>query len=81
MLHVARVCVDFDFLATDYVNVLPWPVHSQDLSPIEYILDHLNRNVRARDPPILPSSIPGLRQLLPEEQDNILLATVNRLIN
>ena len=46
--------MDFDFLATNYVNVLPWPSHSPDLTPIEYILDFLNRKVRARDPPLPP---------------------------
>ena len=75
--HVARICMDF--LATNHVNVLPWPAYSPDLSPIEHIWDILDRKVRARDPP--PSTIPGLRQALAEEWANIPLATVNRLIN
>ena len=75
--HVARICMDF--LATNHVNVLPWPAYSPDLSPIEHIWDILDRKVRARDPP--PSTIPGLRQALADEWDNIPLATVNRLIN
>ena len=68
-----------DFLATNHVNVLPWPAYSPDLSPIEHIWDILDRKVRALDPP--PSTIPGLRQALADEWDNIPLATVNRLIN
>ena len=31
--HVARICMDY--LATNHMNVLPWPAYSPDLSPIE----------------------------------------------
>ena len=68
-----------DYLATNHVNVLPWPAYSPDLSPIEHIWDILDRKVRARDPP--PSTIPGLRRALAEEWDNLSAGTVNRLIN
>ena len=74
--HVARICMDY--LATNHVNVLPWPAFSQDLSPIKHIWDILDRKVCARGPP--PSTIPGLRQALAEEWDNIPVGTVNRLI-
>ena len=46
--HVARVCMDF--LATNHVNVLPWPAYSPDLLPIEHIWDILDRKVQAHDP-------------------------------
>ena len=42
--HVARICMEF--LATNHVNVLPWPAYiSPDLSPIEHIWDILHRKV------------------------------------
>ena len=46
--HVARICMDF--LATNHVNVLPWPAYSPDLSPIEHIWDIIDRKVRACHP-------------------------------
>lgn len=75
--HVARISMDF--LATNNVNVLPWPAYSPDLSPIEHLWDVLDRKVRTRDPP--PRTLPELRQALAAEWNNIPLATVNRLIN
>ena len=40
--HVARICMEF--LATNPVNVLPWPAYiSPDQSPIEHIWDILHR--------------------------------------
>ena len=44
--HTARsVC---DFLQDRNVSVLPWPVKSLDVNPIEHVCDLLDRSVRAR---------------------------------
>jgi transposase len=37
-----------DFLQDRNVSVLPWPVKSPDLIPIEHVWDLLDRRVRAR---------------------------------
>ena len=37
--HVTRVCQDF--LNQNHIRVLPWPVLSPDLSPIEHLWDEL----------------------------------------
>ena len=41
--HVARICRQF--LNRNVVNVLPWPVVSPDMNPIEHIWDYLGRKV------------------------------------
>ena len=46
MPHVARICRQF--LNRNNVNVLPWPVVSPDMNPIEHIWENLCRKVRAR---------------------------------
>ena len=43
--HVARICRHF--LNRNNVNILPWPVMSPDMNPIEHIWDYLGRKVRA----------------------------------
>ena len=44
--HTARSVRDF--LQDKNVSVLPWPVKSPDLNPIEHVWDLLDRRVRAR---------------------------------
>ena len=44
--HLARICRQF--LNRNNVYVLPWPVVSPDMNPIEHIWDYLGRKVRAR---------------------------------
>ena len=44
--HIARICRQF--LNRNSVNVLPWPVLSPDMNPIEHISDYLGRKVQAR---------------------------------
>ena len=44
--HVARICRLF--LNRNNVNILPWPVLSPVINPIEHIWDYLGRKVRAR---------------------------------
>ena len=44
--RVARICRQF--LNRNNVNVLPWPVVSPDMNPIEQIWDYIGRKVRAR---------------------------------
>jgi transposase len=50
-------CSVCDFLQDRNVSVLPWPVKSPDLNPIEHVWDPLDQRVRARDIP--PQKHPG----------------------
>ena len=45
-LHTAKHTQNI--LRIHSVNVLQWPARSPDLSPIEYLWDHLGRQVRER---------------------------------
>ena len=74
--HSARLTRDF--LQQNGVPVLPWPPYSPDLSPIEHLWDHLDRRLRARDPP--PQTIPQLRHAIQEEWDNFPQFRIARLI-
>ncbi len=53
--------------------------HSPDMSPIEHILDALDRRIRHRVP--VPLNIQQLRTAIEEEWTNIPQATINNLIN
>ena len=53
--HTARSVRDF--LQNRNVSVLPWPVKSLDLNPIEQVWDLLDRRVRAKAIP--PPKCPG----------------------
>ena len=65
--HSARAVRDF--LQDRNVSVLPWPVKSPDLNPIEHVWDLLDRRVRARAIP--PRNVQELASALVEEWDNI----------
>ena len=43
--HVSRICRQF--LNRNIINVLPWPIVSPDMNPIEHIWDYFGRKVRA----------------------------------
>jgi transposase len=58
---------------------MPWPSQSPDLNPIEHLWDHLNRQVRKRNP--LPSSLPALAAALKEEWAAIPLEVVRKHIS
>uniref|UniRef100_A0AAZ3PRX0 Tc1-like transposase DDE domain-containing protein n=1 Tax=Oncorhynchus tshawytscha TaxID=74940 RepID=A0AAZ3PRX0_ONCTS len=75
--HVARICTQF--LEVENVLVLPWPAYSPDMSPIEHVLDALDRRVRKYVP--VPANIQKLRTAIEEEWDNIPQAIINSLIN
>jgi DDE superfamily endonuclease len=61
------------------INRMPWPSQSPDLNPIEHLWDHLNRQVRKRNP--LPSSLPALAAALKEEWAAIPLEVVRKHIS
>jgi hypothetical protein len=60
--HTARITMDF--FNRHNVDVLPWPAHSPDLSPIEHLWDHLGRQLRRR--PHQPANLQELEQALQE---------------
>lgn len=74
--HVAGVCRDY--LAVNNVDVFPWPAYSPDMNPIEHLWDHLDRQVRTRNPP--PQNIAELRQALIDEWHRFPQYRINRLI-
>ena len=49
--HTARVVSDY--LRQQNVNVLPWPAMSPDLSPIEHVLDEMERLLHQESTPLL----------------------------
>ncbi len=51
--HVARICTQF--LEAENIPVLAWPAYSPDMSPIEHVLDALDRRIRQRVP--VPANI------------------------
>ena len=61
--HTARLTTDF--LRQQVVNVMPWPLLSPDLNPIEHICDELGRRVRAR--PMQPQNLRQLEITLHQE--------------
>ncbi len=60
--HVARICTQF--LETENIPVLAWPVYSPDMSPIEHVWDALDRRIRQRSANILPIPVPANIQQL-----------------
>ena len=59
------------------INVLQWPARSQDLSPIEHLLDHLGRQVREHHD---VNKIHGLVSALQAEWVRIPLQVIRKLI-
>jgi hypothetical protein len=64
--QVARVCQDF--LNHNHIRVLPWPALSPYMSPIEHLLDELDRRVHRQNP---PKTLQGLHDALVREWNNI----------
>ena len=65
--HTARSVRDF--LQDRNVSVLPWPVKSPDLNPIEHVWDLMDRRVRSRAIPL--RNVQELAGALVEEWGNI----------
>ena len=61
--HDARICTQF--LEAEHVPVLPWPVYSPDVSPIDHVWDALDQRVP------VPANIQKLRTAIEAECDNI----------
>jgi hypothetical protein len=61
--HMARIVVRY--LEQVGIRLLPWPVNSPDLNPIEHVWDFLGNRVRRRQP--RPETLNGLRVALQEE--------------
>uniref|UniRef100_A0AAZ3RAE9 Tc1-like transposase DDE domain-containing protein n=1 Tax=Oncorhynchus tshawytscha TaxID=74940 RepID=A0AAZ3RAE9_ONCTS len=75
--HVAKICKQFGQVET--VPVLPCPAYSPDMSPIEHVLEALDRHVRLRVP--VPDNIQQLRTAAELEWNNIPQAIINSLTN
>ena len=73
--HVARICQQF--LNRNNVNVLPWPVVSPDMNPIERIWDYLGRKVRARGK---VHNLRDLEKVLVQEWNNIPNVVIRRYV-
>jgi hypothetical protein len=75
--HVARICTQF--LEAENVPVVPWPVYSPDMSPIEHVWDALNQHVQHHVP--FPAHNQQLSTAIEEVWYNISQATINSLIS
>ncbi len=75
--YVTRICTQF--LEAENIPVLAWPAYSPDMSPIEPVLDALDRHIRQRVP--VSASIQQLHTAIEEESTNSPQATINNLIN
>ncbi|GBM91921.1 hypothetical protein AVEN_132271-1 [Araneus ventricosus] len=77
--HTARsVCAWFEEHQDEF-TVLPWPANSPDLNAIENLWDHLDRVVRAMDPP--PSNLAQLATALESACLNIPVNAFRNLID
>ena len=74
--YVARHTMNL--LRANNVNVLNWPAKSPDISPIEYLWDHLGRKVRERND---VNSVMDLECALHQEWNRIPMAVIQRLIS
>jgi transposase len=61
--HLARIVVRY--LEQVGIRLLPWPVNSPDLNPIEHVWHFLGKRVRRRQP--RRETLNGLRVALQEE--------------
>ncbi|ROK01971.1 Transposable element Tc3 transposase [Anabarilius grahami] len=75
--HVARICTQF--LEAENIPVLAWPAYSPDMSPIEHVLDALDRRIQQRVP--VPANIQQLRTTIEKDWTNIPQDTISNLIN
>jgi transposase len=66
------------WLQTHSIERLPWPSQSPDLNPIEHLWDHLDRQVRKRNP--LPTSSAAMVEALQDEWQKIPRLVVRKLI-
>ena len=67
-----------DFFNQNGVQVLPWPVFSPDLNPIEHLWDQFRKRVYSRCHP--PINRQQLAMALQEEWDKITQDQIQRLI-
>ncbi|GFW94259.1 transposable element Tc3 transposase [Trichonephila clavipes] len=58
-----------DFLETENIQRLSWPVNSPNLNPIEHVWDMLGRQIAALSHP--PSSVTELKRTLQEAWDRL----------
>ena len=70
--HVARICRQF--LNRNNVNILPWPVVSLDMNPIEHIWDYHGRKAQARH------NLRDLENALIQEWNNIPNVVIRRYV-
>lgn len=75
--HTARLTKQY--LASETIELLPWPARSPDLNPIEHVWDMLQRAISCR--PVQPVTIADLRTALIEEWNRIPQLRINRLIH
>ena len=70
-------CVSVDVLQQQNTDLLPWPAHSSDLSPIEHLWGALDRRVGQRQ----PQTLGDLCDFLVEEWNRIPQQQIRTLIN
>ncbi|GFW42312.1 cytoplasmic dynein 2 heavy chain 1 [Trichonephila clavipes] len=71
-----RVVLIDDFLQTENIQRMSWPVNSPDLNPIKNVWEMLGRQIAALSHP--PSSITELKRALPQLIHHLIASMVNR---
>ncbi|GFX13827.1 transposable element Tc3 transposase [Trichonephila clavipes] len=67
-----------DFLETENIQWMAWPVNSPDLNPIEHVWDMLGRQIAAISHP--PSSVTELKRALQEAWNRLSPQLIHHLI-
>ncbi|GFX08848.1 transposable element Tc1 transposase [Trichonephila clavipes] len=73
-----RVVLIDDFLETENIQRMSWPVNSPDLNPIEHVWDMLGRQIAALSHP--PSSVTELKRALQEAWNRLSPQLIHHLI-
>ncbi|GFV64049.1 transposable element Tc3 transposase [Trichonephila clavipes] len=67
-----------DFLETENIQRISWPVKSPDLNPIEHVWDMIGRQIPALSHP--PSSVTELKRALQEVWNHLSPQLIHHLI-
>ena len=67
------------FLTQEQVEVMPWPVNSPDMNPIEHVWDQMD--IYTRDMATPPTHLDELRQAVQQAWDAVTVGSTQTLVN